>query len=65
MPLKNRRIAFIGAGHITEMMVSNLARTGNILTKSLIASDPVREKMEKLRRKYGRLSGIGKTPAGC
>ncbi len=53
MPIKNRRIAFIGAGHITEMIVSNLARTDNINPKRLIASDPVREKMEKLRKKYG------------
>ena len=53
MPLKNRRIAFIGAGHITEMLISNLASTDKIIPNRLIASDPVREKMEKLRRKYG------------
>ncbi len=48
MPIKNRKIAFIGAGHITEMMVSNLARTHNINPKNLIASDPVRDKMETI-----------------
>ena len=53
MPIKNRKIAFIGAGHITEMLVSNLARTDNIIPKRLIASDPVQEKVEKLREKYG------------
>ena len=53
MPIKNRKIAFIGAGHITEMLVSNLARTDNIIPKRLIASDPVQEKVEKLRKKYG------------
>ena len=53
MPLKNRNIAFIGAGHITEIIVSNLTKADNIIPRHLIASDPVHEKLEKLRLKYG------------
>ena len=53
MSLKNRRIAFIGAGHITEIIVSNLAKAENIVAQHLIASDPVEEKLAKLETKYG------------
>ena len=53
MSLKNRRIAFIGAGHITEIIVSNLAKAENIVAQHLIASDPVEEKLAKLKAKYG------------
>jgi pyrroline-5-carboxylate reductase len=53
MSLKNRRIAFIGAGHITEIIVSNLAKAENIIPQHLIASDPVEEKPAKLKAKYG------------
>jgi pyrroline-5-carboxylate reductase len=53
MSLKERRIAFIGAGHITEIMVSNLAKAENIIPQHLIVSDPVAEKPAKLKAKYG------------
>lgn len=53
MSLKNRSIAFIGAGHITEMIVSNLAKVDNFVPQHLIASDPVQKKLEKLRNHYG------------
>ena len=53
MPLKDLTIAFIGAGHITEMIVSNLAKVENITTRHLIASDPVEEKLAKLKAEYG------------
>jgi pyrroline-5-carboxylate reductase len=53
MSLKNRRIAFIGAGHITEIIVSNLAKAANIVPQHIIASDPVAEKPAKLKAKYG------------
>ena len=44
MSLKDLSIAFIGAGHITEIIVSNLAKAENIISKQLIVSDPVNEK---------------------
>ncbi len=53
MSLKNRRIAFIGAGHITEIIVSNLAKAENIIPQHLIVSDPIEEKPAKLQAKYG------------
>jgi len=53
MSLKKRSIAFIGAGHITEMIVSNLAKKDNFVPHRLIASDPVQEKLEKLQNSYG------------
>jgi len=53
MSLKKRSIAFIGAGHITEMIVSNLAKVDSFVPQRLIASDPVQEKLEKLQNNYG------------
>ncbi len=53
MSLKKRVIAFIGAGHITEIIVSNLTKADNIVPQHLIASDPVQERLEKLHNKYG------------
>ena len=53
MSLKERSIAFIGAGHITEIIVSNLTNADNIIPRRLIASDPIQEKLEKLRNQYG------------
>lgn len=52
MSLKERAIAFIGGGHITEIIVSNLIRTDNIVSRRLIVSDPVKEKLENLQSKY-------------
>jgi len=53
MPLKNRSIAFIGAGHITEIIVSNLTKVDYIDPRRLIASDPIQERLEELHNKYG------------
>jgi pyrroline-5-carboxylate reductase len=53
MPLKERTIAFIGAGHITEIIVSNLAKAENIIPGQLIVSDPIKERPVKLRDKFG------------
>ena len=53
MSLKERSIAFIGAGHITEMIVSRLTKTEDTDPKRLIAADPVGKKLEKLRDRYG------------
>ena len=53
MSLKKRSIAFIGAGHITEIIVSNLTKADHIDPLRLIASDPVHEKLEKLNKNYG------------
>jgi pyrroline-5-carboxylate reductase len=53
MSLKDRHIAFIGGGHITEIIVANLAETGIVVPQRLIVSDPIKEKMKTLQSKYG------------
>ena len=53
MTIKKRNIAFIGAGHITEIILSNLIKADGIVPRNLIASDPVEEKLEKLKKKFG------------
>ena len=53
MTLKNRSIAFIGGGHITEILVSNLTKTDKIDPHRLIVSDPVQEKGQHLKKAYG------------
>jgi pyrroline-5-carboxylate reductase len=53
MSIKKRRIAFIGAGHITEIIVSNLTQVDKVIAHHLIASDPVPEKLAHLKNKYG------------
>ena len=56
MALKNRTIAFIGGGHITEIILSNLTKTdktNGIDPHSLIVSDPVKEKGQYLKKGYG------------
>ena len=53
MLLKNRTIAFIGGGHITEIIVSNLTKTDGIDPQRLIVSDPSTEKARHLKKAYG------------
>jgi len=53
MSLKNRTIALIGAGHITEIIVTNLAKADYIAPHRLIASDPNHKSLEKLHNEYG------------
>jgi pyrroline-5-carboxylate reductase len=53
MSLKERRIAFIGGGHITGILVSRLTEAADVIPHRLIASDPIRKKLKKLRDAYG------------
>jgi pyrroline-5-carboxylate reductase len=53
MALKDRAIAFIGGGHITEIILSNLTKSDHIVAKHLIVSDPVKEKRQHLEKAYG------------
>ena len=52
MALKQRTIAFIGGGHITSIIVENLARSGNIAGSQLVVSDPDLRKLESLQKKF-------------
>ena len=53
MALKERAIAFIGGGHITEIILSNLTGKDQAVAKHMIVSDPVREKGQHLNKTYG------------
>jgi pyrroline-5-carboxylate reductase len=53
MELKNRTIAFIGGGHITEIILSNLTKTKKIDPHRLIVSDPDPGKGQHLKETYG------------
>jgi pyrroline-5-carboxylate reductase len=52
MALDERKIAFIGAGHITNVIVDNLVDAEKIYTHRLIASDPDKSKLQRLWDKY-------------
>ena len=40
MALDERRLAFIGAGHITNIILDNLVKAEKLQTHRVIASDP-------------------------
>ena len=53
MALNERTFAFIGAGHITSIILSNLANAGKVHALRLVASDPNRQKLQQLHDDYG------------
>ena len=53
MTLRECSIAFIGGGHITEIIVSNLTKTDRVVPRRLIVSEPVKEKSQHLKKTYG------------
>jgi pyrroline-5-carboxylate reductase len=53
MSLEERKIAFIGGGHITEIIITNLLRTKTIASKQLIVSDPRKERLDELEKRFG------------
>ncbi len=52
MALNERKIAFIGAGHITNIILDNLTKTEIIPTDFLIVSAPNKGKLQQLYEKY-------------
>ena len=52
MSIKNKTIAFIGGGHITEMIVENLTISKVVSSENLIVSDPDTVRLEKLFHKF-------------
>jgi pyrroline-5-carboxylate reductase len=52
MALDERRVAFIGAGHITKIILDNLVKTKKLPSHRLIASDPEKTKLQQLSDKY-------------
>jgi pyrroline-5-carboxylate reductase len=52
MALDERRVAFIGAGHITNIIMDNLVKAEKVSSHRLIASDPEKNKLQRLSDKY-------------
>ncbi len=52
MAIDERKLAFIGAGQITHVIVDNLVRAEKVYTHRLIASDPDKNKLQRLYDKY-------------
>ena len=52
MSIKNRKIAFIGGGHISEIILTNLKRSNARLLERIMASDPVAERLEALSKQF-------------
>jgi pyrroline-5-carboxylate reductase len=52
MALEERRLTFIGAGHITNIIVENLVKNDKVYTHRLIASDPDPKKLQNLYDRY-------------
>ena len=53
MALDEKTIAFIGAGHITSILLDNLVKAGNLRAHRLFASDPDKDKLQQLHDNYG------------
>lgn len=52
MALNNRKIAFIGAGHITNILLDNLVKAEKISSHLPIVSDPDKCKLQQLGEKH-------------
>ncbi len=52
MALDERRLAFIGAGHITNIILDGLVRAEKLPIHRVIASDPEKNKLQRLCDKY-------------
>jgi pyrroline-5-carboxylate reductase len=53
MALDEKTIAFIGAGHITSILLNNLVKAGNLQAHRLVVSDPDKGKLQQLHDNYG------------
>ena len=53
MALGEKTIAFIGAGHITSILLNNLVKAGNLQGHRLVASDLDKGKLQQLHDNYG------------
>ncbi len=52
MAIINKKIAFIGSGHITELIIDNLVKHKLVSGSQLIASDPKKERLILLHQRY-------------
>jgi len=58
MTLDEKTIAFIGAGHITSILLNNLLKAGNLQAHRLVVSDPDKDKLQQLHDKFGIVMAI-------
>jgi pyrroline-5-carboxylate reductase len=63
MGLNKRTIAFIGSGHITEIIIDNLINNKKIIPAQLIASDPDNRRTAFLQQKYDVQTAINNVDA--
>lgn len=52
MSINERKIAFIGGGHISEIILTNIKRSQEQLIDQIMVSDPVRARLETLAAKF-------------
>ena len=52
MSLKDKKIAFIGGGHITEILIDNMTRTQTVRPDQLLVSDPDATRQNILSQKF-------------
>lgn len=52
MSINDRKIAFIGGGHISEIILTNLKRSREQLFSQIMVSDPVSARLEKLSTNF-------------
>ena len=50
--IANQKIAFIGGGHLTEMILDNLANKQVIPAEQLIVSDPAKDRIKHLKKRF-------------
>ena len=52
MALNERKIAFIGAGHITNILLDNLSKAGKLSAHIPVVGDPDKNKLQQLSEKH-------------
>jgi len=48
----DKKVSFIGGGHITDILLENLLQNNLISPNNVFVSDPQKDKLEKLQKKY-------------
>ena len=52
MSINERKISFIGGGHISEIILTNIKRSREELIDQIMVSDPVGARLEALSAKF-------------
>ncbi len=62
MPIKDKRVGFLGAGNMGEAMIKGLLQAGLVPAESVAATDARAERLEQITRQYG-IRGAADNPA--